>query len=422
MYEVLGMVKQLGIPTWFMTLSCADLRWPELFQIIGRMQGKTMTNEEVDGLSYHERCEMLNLNPVIVAKHFQYRVEMFFTEILLSDAKPIGKIVYYALRIEFQMRVSPHLHALIWTSDCPRLDSDNKSTYIDYIDRHVQAFVPSKEEDYELYELVNMYQLHRHSKSCRKYKNVQCRFNFRHFFTEETILAEPLPQDLDETIKSKMLENRRQILSLVKQKVDEVLNPSLSTYDSSLSEDDIFNSIGISREEYYSALRISSDANYELHLKRSLNSCFVNNYFVAGLKGFRANVDLQPVFDHYKCVTYVCSYFTKDETECSQAIMTAVKESKAGNLSIREGLRKIGAAFLSSREVSSQECVYRCMPELWLRKIFPKTIFVNTNVPDKRVRFAKTEKELEELDDDRTDIFKSNIINVTVLDPLQFLL
>lgn len=50
------------------------------------------------------------------------------------------------------------------------------------------------------------------------------------FFTEETILAEPLPQDLDETIKSKMLENRRQILSLVQQKVDEVLNPSLSTY------------------------------------------------------------------------------------------------------------------------------------------------------------------------------------------------
>ena len=36
MYEVIAMVKQLGIQTWFMTLSCADLRWPELFQIIAR--------------------------------------------------------------------------------------------------------------------------------------------------------------------------------------------------------------------------------------------------------------------------------------------------------------------------------------------------------------------------------------------------
>ena len=40
MNEVVAMVKQLGIPTWFMTLSCADLRWPELFQIIARTQGK----------------------------------------------------------------------------------------------------------------------------------------------------------------------------------------------------------------------------------------------------------------------------------------------------------------------------------------------------------------------------------------------
>ena len=74
MYEILGMVKQLGIPTWFMTLSCADLRWPELFQIIARMQGRSMCNEEVEGLSYNEKCQMLNMNPVIVAKHFQYRV------------------------------------------------------------------------------------------------------------------------------------------------------------------------------------------------------------------------------------------------------------------------------------------------------------------------------------------------------------
>ena len=72
MYEVVAMIKQLGIPTWFMTLSCVGLRWPELFQIIARTKGNNITDEEVDALSYHERCSMLNLNPVMVAKHFQY--------------------------------------------------------------------------------------------------------------------------------------------------------------------------------------------------------------------------------------------------------------------------------------------------------------------------------------------------------------
>ena len=102
------MLKQPGIPTWFMTLSCADLRWPELFQIISRRQGKHITDDEGDALSFDEKCKMLNLNPVIAAKHFQYRVETFFSEVHLSKSKPIVKIEYYALRIEFQMRGSPH--------------------------------------------------------------------------------------------------------------------------------------------------------------------------------------------------------------------------------------------------------------------------------------------------------------------------
>ena len=83
---------------------------------------------------------MLNLNPVLVAKNFQYRVETLFTEVLLSESKPVGKIVYFALHIEFQMRGSLHLNALIWTEDCPKLTSETKEYYIEYIDKHVQAY------------------------------------------------------------------------------------------------------------------------------------------------------------------------------------------------------------------------------------------------------------------------------------------
>ena len=122
------------------------------------------------------------------------------------------------------------------------------------------------------------------------------------------------------------------------------------------------------------------------------------------------SVFIQPVFNHYKCITYVRLYFTKDETEGSQAIMNAAKEAKAANMNIRDGLKKIGAAFLSTREVSSQECVYRSMPELWLRKIFPASVFVSTDFPEKRVHVAKRQVELDGLDDDSTDIFMSNII------------
>ena len=155
-----------------------------------------------------------------------------------------------------------------------------------------------------------------------------------------------------------------------------------------LNEVDILKSIGITEDEYYCDLSISPDSDFEVHIKRPVDSCFFNNYFVAGIKGFAANVDLQPAFNHYKCITYVCSYFTKDETECSQAIAKAAKEAKASNMNIRDGLNKIGAAFLSTGEVSSQECVYRSMPELWLRKILPKIVFFSTDFPEKIVRMA----------------------------------
>ena len=308
------------------------------------------------------------------------------------------------------MRGSPHLHALIWTSDCPKLTNDTKDEYIAYIDQHVQAYLPDKETDPQLYDLVKTYQRHNQSKTCRKYKNVTCRFNFGQFFTNKTVVADPLSEDMDEEIKSNILTRRKDILCKVKQKIDDVLNPSKSTYEPNATPNDILNDIGITTQDYQWAISISADSDYELHLKRPLDSCFINNYFIAGLKGFAANVDLQPVFNHYKCITYVCSYFTKDETECSQAIVNAAKEAKQCNLSVRDGLRKIGAAFLSTREVSAQECVYRCMPELWLRKIFPKTVFVSTGFAKDRIRVAKTQQEPDELDDDSIDIFKSNII------------
>ena len=237
------------------------------------------------------------------------------------------------------------------------------------------------------------------------------------FFTKQTIVAEPLDENINPEIKSNILDRRKEILTKVKQKIDEMLNPSKENYDATLSEKDILDSVGVTEDQYYWALSISADSDFDLHLKRQVDSCCINNYFVAGIKGFAANVDLQPVFNHYKCVTYVCSYFTKDETECSQAIANAAKEAKSSNMNIRDGLKKVGAAFLSTKEVSSQECVYRCMPELWLRKIFPKTVFVSTDLPEKRVRVTKAQNELDELDDDSTDIFKSNIIERYSLRP-----
>ena len=74
---MLAMVKQLGIPIYFLTLSCADLRWEELPYIINKFNNLELSDKELKNLSYQERCKFLNNNLVLVARHFQYKVEVF---------------------------------------------------------------------------------------------------------------------------------------------------------------------------------------------------------------------------------------------------------------------------------------------------------------------------------------------------------
>ena len=51
------------------------------------------------------------------------------------------------------------------------------------------------------------------------------------------------------------------------------------------------------------------------------------------------------------------------------------------------------------------------MPELWLRKIFPRFIFLNSNLPEKRLKIFKKRVEIDELPGDSTDIFQPNMLD-----------
>ena len=305
LFEVLAMVKQLGLPTYFMTLSCADLRWAELPSIISKLNGSEKSYEEISQIDYLERCNILNSNPVLLARHFQYRVELFFRLIVVNG--PLGKVNYYAIRVEFQVRGSPHIHSFLWVLGAPKLTKETKDEYIRYVDQVIKANLPDPEHDVDLFNLVRTYQIHSHSRSCRKYKNVECRYNFGKFFTNRTIISEPLPDKLEDLEREKILLERDRILNKVKEYIDSNLNPrkvniidqSLDDYIEPPSITEVLAQLRIIEEEYCTALGISTDKDFQIHFKRSTNSCFVNNYFVDGLRGWEANIDIQPVINYY---------------------------------------------------------------------------------------------------------------------------
>ena len=149
------MVKQSGIPTYFLTLSCADLSWEELPYIISKLNNLVLRDEKLKNLSHQEKCNLLNNNPVLLAEHFQYKVEVFFKEIILDG--PFRKTKYYAIRIEFQESGSPHVHSFIWIFNAPNIE--NEATYIEVIEKTINAQLPDHLNEPELFELVQTYQI-----------------------------------------------------------------------------------------------------------------------------------------------------------------------------------------------------------------------------------------------------------------------
>ena len=78
---------------------------------------------------------------------------------------------------------------------------------------------------------------------------------------------------------------------------------------------------------------------------------------------------------------------------------------------MRDAMKKIAYSFISSHQLSVKEAVYNVLPELWHRKCSSEISFINTNLPNNRIRMIKSKEELVLLPENSTDIFKKSIID-----------
>ena len=182
------MLQMLGIPTWFLTLSAADLHWPEMIQAVAVQFGKKLTQKDVEKMSMKDRSTYLCQNPITGVCMFQHRLEAFFSEYLLSDTHPLGHITDYVIKIEFQMRGSPHAHCLLWVKDAPKIDKDPDDVVCAFIDKYITAVIPpvTSENEHHI-KLMNNLQKHTHSEYCCK--NKSCHFGFPKLPATKTIIS-----------------------------------------------------------------------------------------------------------------------------------------------------------------------------------------------------------------------------------------
>ena len=76
-------------------------------------------------------------------------------------------------------------------------------------------------------------------------------------------------------------------------------------------------------------------------------------------------------------------FFSEAKNETTETMKQAVKEAVMSGKTKLEKMRAVAKAYSKIRERSVQEAVYLLMSTLWLRKRFPKVIFINSNVSKK---------------------------------------
>ena len=345
------MLRSLGTPTFFITFSADDHHWKDLMVVLANCSGRNLTEEQVDLLTDEERRDFMASNPVVTARHFAHRFQCLVKEVIKGSGKPIGEVINFFWRIEFQLRGTPHVHSLWWIKDAPDLDTKAGSQSApEFIDRYISVQFPDEGcgKD-ELRSTIIRVQQHKHTTTCQKTckKKKECRFDF------------PRPLSCETRLKNN-------------------------------------NDVG-NKSRFYLLKRNKGEEN-------------INAFNIHLLLAWKANMDIQLIGSVYGTASYICSYMCKGESEeVKKAIRDALNTLPA-NASIRKKLSKVGNTMLSHRELSVQEAAYR-LCNLPLKDSTRKVVFVNTVRPEKRIRLHKSRSELFELGDHDTAIFQPGLFD-----------
>ena len=297
--QLFAMLRTLGPPTFFITFSADDHHWKDLTIVLAKCTGRVLSEADVDQLSQEEKRQLMTSNPVVTARHFAHRFQCMVREVIKGSAKPIGEVVDFFWRIEFQLRGSPHVHSLWWTKDAPNLDTiEGRQSAPDFIDKFITVAVPEKDHDEdELRTTVLRVQQHNHTATCKKTSKgkTDCRFDFPRPLSSETRLK---------------------------------------------TNQDVGN-----KSRFYVLKRKEGEEN-------------INAYNPALLLAWQANMDIQMIGSVYGTASYICSYMCKGESEeVKKAIRDSIN-SLPPQASIRTKLSKLGNTMLSHRQLSGQEAAY----------------------------------------------------------------
>ncbi|CAI6361504.1 unnamed protein product [Macrosiphum euphorbiae] len=194
--DLFAMIRQLGKPTVFLTVSANEIGWKWLLRTIYKLKnnGVLLSDELIKDLHYLEKSKLINEDSVTCAIYFNKIVNILINILKEPKYSPLGKhhVTHYFKRIEFRHRGSPHAHILLWLANAPsNVVGENKADAIKLIDSIISISANEASSNIKL-------QTHKHTFTC--YKNIvgnkkMCRFEAPFLPSRSTIILMPMQKE-----------------------------------------------------------------------------------------------------------------------------------------------------------------------------------------------------------------------------------
>ena len=328
-----------------------------------------------------------------VARQIDYIFRPAFGKVMFSGMHPIGKVLNFDAKNEYQNRGPQHSHFLVHVYGASQIDVGPDITVKNFIEKYITCSLPCKKTYPKLHELAKTLETYHHTFTCRKKKGCKCRFNYPCPPSEDAIIVRGQDISKETWKQSKAILNK-------------VLVQILICEDFYCNLEEIFNSYNVSEYDFYDALH-KRNRKLSIHHKQKPNEKDISPYNTVTLSLIKSNMNLQYVTGIYGLLTYLTSYLCKSETTMGELMRKDFKESSSDGA---KDLRKAGNVYLKTRKVSAREAIAHAIT---LSSQLPNSdvLYLPFGLNKNRIRMLKSQDELDKMEPSDKNIFQVNIID-----------
>lgn len=389
--DLFAMIRQLGKPTVFFTISANETGWSDLLQLLYKLKNHvSITKEAASQLDRMVKSTLVNEDAVTCAAYFNKLVNVVMNILQSKICSPFQKyrVLRYFKRIEFQQQGNPQARIFAWLDNAPKdpLDKDYAEAIelVDYLSSVSEAEASGNIQ----------LQTHEHTFECYKNKAQKCRYEAPFMPSKSTMILTPMKDT------EKGFNDYRKRYAQIRVRLEN---------ENFVDMDHFYKRNGIESDKDYHDVIRAGITRPKVFVKREPSEKWHRSFNPFIFNIVRSSTDFEFITDDYSCAAYVEEYVNETNRGVSyiqrKMIETINENPEFDSVDV---MNNISVNILDHTEITCQEAAWYLLREP-MSKTSVAIEYIPTVWPTERQRIRKTMRELgDRWDDNSIDIWKEN--------------